>query len=174
MIPCPRTLHASKMAISFVKLYISRPADLWYNAINTCFWLHYHTLSELQSPLSRTKNTYLIRPSDSFEDYANQRKLLSFQKWVNLTHHNMFIHGPFKFASVNGRKTRDCNSQVDWDVLTAHCDMFHNPLLCFDVPLYLIHVKRGAHVTFHSDAIARQLIILAPNANDTPGALDSP
>ena len=44
----------------------------------------------------------------------------------------------------------------------------------FDVPSYSIHVDRGAHVTFHSDAIARQLIILAPNANDTPGALKSP
>jgi hypothetical protein len=27
---------------------------------------------------------------------------------------------------------------------------------------------------FHSDTIARQLIILAPNANDTPGTLNSP
>jgi hypothetical protein len=52
--------------------------------------------------------------------------------------------------------------------------MFRNPLPCFDVPSYSIHVNRGAHVTFHSDAIARQLIILASNANDTPGALNSP
>ena len=52
--------------------------------------------------------------------------------------------------------------------------MFHNPLPRFDVPSYSIHVDRGAHVTFHCEAIARQLIILAPNANDTPGALTSP
>jgi Fe-S cluster assembly iron-binding protein IscA len=52
--------------------------------------------------------------------------------------------------------------------------MFHNPLPRFDVPSYSVHVDRGAHVTFHSDAIARQLIILAPNANDTQGALKSP
>jgi hypothetical protein len=86
----------------------------------------------------------------------------------------MFIHGPFEFASVNGQKTWYRISQPDWDVLKAHCDMFHNPLLRFDVPSYSIHVNRGAHVTFHSDAIARQLIILAPNTNDTPGALHSP
>jgi len=54
------------------------------------------------------------------------------------------------------------------------CNMFHNPLPRFDVPSYSIHVDHGAHVTFHSDAIARQLIISAPNANDTPDALKSP
>ena len=93
---------------------------------------------------------------------------------VSLAHQEMFIHGPFEFASADGRKTRDCISQPDWDVLKAHCDMFHNPFPRIDVPSYSIHVDCRAHVTFHSDAIARQLIILAPNANDTPGALHSP
>ncbi len=129
-------------------------------------------LSELQSPLSMT-DTHL-QPSDSSEDYATRHKLLPFWKWVNLTHHDMFIHGPFEFASVNGQKTWYCISQPDWDVLKAYCDMFYNPLLCFDVPSYSIHVNCGAHITFCSDAIARQLIILAHNANDTPGALHSP
>ncbi len=86
----------------------------------------------------------------------------------------MFIHGPFEFATVNGRKTQDHISQPDWDILKAYCDMFHNPLPQFDVPSYSIHVDRGAHVTFHIDTIARQLIILAPTANDTPGAFISP
>jgi hypothetical protein len=156
-----------------VEFYISHPADSRYNAINTRFWLQYHTLGELQSPLSTT-DTHLIQPSDSLEDYANRHKLLPFRKWVNLTHHDTFIHGPFDFATANGRKTRDRISQPDWDVLKTHCNMFHNPLLRFDVSSYSIHVDRGAHVTFHSDAIARQLLILAPNANDTPGALKSP
>jgi len=155
------------------QFYISHPADSRYNAINTRFWLQYHTLSELQSPLSTT-DTHLIWPPDTSQDYATRHKLLPFRKWVNLTHHNTFIHGPFDFATVNGRKTRDRISQPDWDVLKTHCNMFHNPLPRFDVPSYSIHVDHGAHVTFHCDAIARQLIISAPNANDTPGALKSP
>jgi hypothetical protein len=52
-----------------VEFYISHPADSRYNAVNTCFWLQYHTLSELQPPLSMM-DTHLIRPSDSSEDYA--------------------------------------------------------------------------------------------------------
>jgi hypothetical protein len=42
-----------------VKFYISNPADLRYNAVNTCFWLQYHTVAELKSPLS-TMDTHLI------------------------------------------------------------------------------------------------------------------
>jgi len=143
------------------------------NAITQRFWLHYHTLSRLQSPLS-LMDTQLLWPYESLEDYATWHELLPFCKWVNLTHQDMFIHGPFKFASVNGQKTWDCISLSEWDVLKADCNMFHNPLPCFDVPSYLIRVYCGAHVTFHSDAIAHQLIILAPNTNDTPGALHSP
>jgi hypothetical protein len=133
----------------------------------------YHTIGDLQSPLSTTE-THLIQPSDSSEDYATRNKLLPFRKWVNPTHHDTFIHGPFDFATVNGRKTWDRISQPDWDVLKTHCNMFHNPLPRFDVPSYSIHVDRGAHVTFHSDAIACQLIISAPNGNDTLDALKSP
>ncbi len=68
-----------------VKFYISHPADLGYNVINTHFWLQYHTLSILQFPLSMM-GTHFIWPSDSLEDYATQHKHLPFRKWVNLTH----------------------------------------------------------------------------------------
>jgi hypothetical protein len=79
-----------------VEFYISHPANLRYNAINTLFWLQYHTLSELHSQFLRRTH----RPSDSSEDYANRHKLLPFCKWVNLTHQDTFIHGPFDFATV--------------------------------------------------------------------------
>jgi hypothetical protein len=123
-------------------------------------------------------DTHLIQPSDSLKEYTTQHKLLPFCYWVNLTHQDTFIHGPFKFTTVNGRKTWDRISQPDWDLLKAHCDtncdMFHNPLPQFDVPSYPIHVDCDTHVTFHIDAIACQLIILTPNTYDTPGLLISP
>jgi hypothetical protein len=119
-------------------------------------------------------DTHLIRPSNSLEDYTIQHKLLPFCKWGNLTHQDTFIHGPFELATVHHQKTCNCISQHDWDILKAICNMFHNPLPCFDVPSYFIHINHGAHVTFHSDAIARHLMILASNANNTPGMLNSP
>jgi hypothetical protein len=152
--PCPCTHQASKMVVYLVEFCISHPADLWYNAINTSIWLQYHTLSEHQSPLS-TMDTHLIRPSDSLEDSTTQHKLLPCCKLVNLTHQDIFIHSPFQFVTVNGRKTQDHISQPDWDVFKAYCGMFHNPLPQFDAPSYSIHVDPGAHVTIQSDTIAR-------------------
>jgi hypothetical protein len=60
-----------------VEFYICHPSDSCYNAVNQCFWLQYHTISKLQSPLSST-DTHLIFPSDSSDDYATHHKLLPF------------------------------------------------------------------------------------------------
>jgi hypothetical protein len=79
------------------------------------------------------------------------------------------IHSPFEFSSVNVRKTQDCVSQTDWNVLKSLCNMFHNPLPRFDVPSYSIHVDRGVHVLFYETAIARQIILTASHASDTSG-----
>jgi hypothetical protein len=87
-----------------VEFYISHPSDLRYNVINQRFWLQYHTLSKLQSPLSMM-DTHLLGPFDSSEEYATWHKLLPFHKWVDLTHQDTFIHDLFDFATVNGRET---------------------------------------------------------------------
>ena len=156
-----------------VEFYICRHSDSRFNAINQRFWLQYHTDSELQSPLS-TMETHLVHPSDTSVDYANCHKLSAFQKWVNLTHQDTFIHGPFNLSSINGCKTQYPVSQTDWDTLKSHCHMFHNPLPHFDVPSYSIHVDHGAHVLFHDAAITRQLISTASHASEPPGLLLPP
>jgi hypothetical protein len=153
---------------SLLEFFICHPNDLRVNAVNQRYWLQYHTSSELQSPLSSTE-THLIKPSDSSVNYAQCHKLCPFCKWINLTHLDTFIHGPFEFASVHGRKTRDHVSQVDWDVLKSHLDMFHNPIPPFDVPSYSIHVDRCAHVQFYNAAISRQLILATSQDTDSPG-----
>jgi hypothetical protein len=96
--------------------------------------------------------------------------LMSLWKWLNLTHLNTFIHGPFDFATVHGWKTQDRMFQANWDALKAHLDMFYNALPQFNVPSYSIHVDRGVHVTFHNAAISRQLILATSQAGATPGA----
>ncbi len=71
---------------------------------------------------------HLVCLYESSNDYATQQKLLPFCKWLNLTHQDTFIHGPFDFSTANGHKTWCHISQPDWDILKAYCDMFHNPL----------------------------------------------
>ncbi len=81
------------------------------------------------------------------KERAIRHHLLPIHCWVNLTHVNTFIHGPFDFTTVNGRKTRDCVGQEAWDALTAKTLMFCNPIPRFDLPSYSIHVDRGVHTT---------------------------
>jgi hypothetical protein len=86
-------------------------------------------------------------------------KLLPFRKWLNICHLDTYIHGPFDFASICGRKTRDCIAQTDWDVLHLKKSMFQNPVPHFDVPTYSVHCDRGAHVVFHNDATCSTLLL---------------
>jgi hypothetical protein len=80
-----------------------------------------------------------------------------------------FIHGPFEFATVHGRKTRDRVSQDDWDILQRHSSMFQNPLPRFDVPTYSIHIDRGAHVSYHDENHCDNLRIVALQTSEDPG-----
>jgi hypothetical protein len=140
------------------EFYICHPSDWRYNAINQRYWLQYHRLNEVATP-SPSTDAHLIRPSDTSDSYANCHKLVPFRKWLNISHLDTFIHGPFDFASIRGRKSRDRISQDDWDILGQHISMFNkNPLPKFDVPTYSIHVDRGAHVTYHDKALCDLLI----------------
>ncbi len=142
------------------KFYICHPSDWHYNAINQCFWLQYHGLDEVATHQPST-DAHLIRPSDTSDSYANPHKLVPFRKWLNISHLDSFIHGPFEFASIHGQKSRDCISQDDWDILGCHTSMLDNPLTKFDVPTYSIHVDRGAHVTYHNKALCNLLLFEA-------------
>jgi hypothetical protein len=133
------------------KFYICHPADWQYNAINQRYWLQLHSTRDLASPCSTT-DTHLVRPMDTSDSYVTRHKLMPFRKWLNICHLDTYIHGPFYFASVRGRKTRDRVAQSDWDVLHRNSLMFNNPVPRFDVPTYLVHCNCGAHVTFHDNA----------------------
>ena len=94
------------------EFYICHPSDWRYNAVNQCYWIQYHGQNDIVCP-NLSSETHLIRPSDTLVDYALCHKLLPFRKWLNITHSDTFIHGPFEFSTVRGQKTRDCISQDD-------------------------------------------------------------
>jgi hypothetical protein len=75
---------------------------------------------------------------------------------VNLTHGDTYIHGPFDFAVVHGRKNCDRVGQDSWDVLASKTTMFTNQIPQFNLPTYSIHVDRGVHTIFPGMLIASQ------------------
>jgi hypothetical protein len=150
-----------------VNFYISHPLDYHYNAINTHFWLQYHSQDDILAH-STSANTHLLCLTDSSDTYANQKKLLPLWKYVNLTHLNTFIHGPFNFATINNWKSRDRIGLTKWDILKSHCHLFHNLIPRFDVPTYSVHVDAGTHTTFYCAALLSELFSLAHRELHTP------
>lgn len=150
----PACLQDGKFLVDF---YIPHTSDTRFNAINQRYWLQYHGLGDITTPSNAT-DTHLIRPSDTSEAYASRHKLVPYRKWLNLTHEDTYIHGPFEFATIRGRKSRDRISQVDWDVLSSHQKMFKNEVPRFDVPTYSIHVDPGVHAIVCDPKIAAHLV----------------
>ena len=139
-----------------VDFYIRHTSDVRFNATNQRYWLQYHKEHDIVTP-SLSSDTHLIRPSDTSARLASRHNLIPFRQWITLTHESTFIHGPFEFAKINGRKSRDRVAQVDWNVLHAHKDIFLNEPPSLDLPSYSVHVDRGVHVAFGSEEIAQQL-----------------
>jgi hypothetical protein len=158
----PSCLQDGRFLMEFYTLH---HADVWFNASNQQYWLQYHSIGNITTPTSST-TTHLIRPSDTSEEHAARHRLVPFCRWINLLHSGTLLHGPFEFASVNGRKTRDQVSPANWDVLAKFSTLYQNPLPWFDLPSYSIHVDRGIHSTFWDQDNADALCAAANSSDD--------
>jgi hypothetical protein len=150
-----------------VKFYTLHHNGVQFNASNQRYWLQYHHSSDIATPTSSTA-THLIQPSDTLKAHATQLSLVPFRRWVNLTHSNTFIHGPFSFAVTHGRQTCDCISKTDWDTISSHSSMFTNPLPSSDLPSYSIHVDRGVHISYCNISSIQLLLSVAVDDNVNP------
>ncbi len=149
-----------------VDFYLPHPSDFHYNAINKQFWIQYHSHEDIVGPTS-SAYTHYIPPSETSETYNHQHHLLTYHKFLNLTQSDTFILGPFNFATIHGCKSCDRIPQSTWDVLKSQSDVFHNPLPCFDVPTYSIHVDQGMHTSCHCSMKAHELVQSAKSAFHT-------
>jgi hypothetical protein len=151
-----------------VEFFIPHSDDVRYDAVNKRYWLQYHTIEDIDSPTS-SSFTHLLRPSDTSEQYAKRKGLFPFRQWVNLTHESVFIHGPFDFATINGRHTRDRISLDDWSILIQNASLYSNPPPKLSLPTYTIHVNRGIHSITHSPDCCS--ILLSASQSQTNGDL---
>ncbi|KAL3785603.1 hypothetical protein HJC23_004751 [Cyclotella cryptica] len=83
---------------------------------NQRWWLEYHAASTVAR--LHQGDYHILRPDSYAPIYAKELNLHPYCQWVNLLHHETYIHGPFEFATINGRKTRDRISTSDWDILS--------------------------------------------------------
>ncbi len=96
----PSCLQDGRFLVEFYALHFD---DVHHNACNQRYWLQYHLVGNIATPTS-SATTHFIRPSDTSEALAVKQRLVPFRRWLNLTHSDTYLHGPFDFASVNGGK----------------------------------------------------------------------
>ena len=148
----PSALQDGRFLADF---YICHPSDKRYNATNQRYWLHYHPL--LTSDIESQHHTaHLIRPTAQSSEYARKENLRTFRQWIRITNTDTYIAGPFDFATINGRKTRDRISQLHWDVLKHYETLFTNELPSFTLPNYSVHFGQF-HQTFTSAALGTRI-----------------
>jgi hypothetical protein len=87
------------------------------------FWLEYY-----QSDHAKSLSTdyHIIQPSEVTTKIAKSRNLIPYREWSYINHSEVFLHGPFNFATNNEQKTRDRISQVDWNLLRSMHTHYNN------------------------------------------------
>ena len=91
------------------------------------------------------------------ERYAKAHGLLPYRRWACLLNNEVFIHGPFKFATMpSGRQSTDWISKADWDILHANHDMYANKAPNHELAnLCSIHCSQAFHSRFESARVSR-------------------
>ena len=135
--------------------YTCHPADKRYNATNQRYWLEYHPKLEVTNPF-RNKNTHLIRPSANSESYAVAEGLEPFQLWLRLTNQDTYITGPFDFAEINGKRTRDRVPLSQWRILHKHSAELGNEIPALNLPDYSIHCGQF-HTSYTESSVEARL-----------------
>ena len=139
----PSCLNTGKY---LVKFYVCHPSDKLFDAPNQRYWLEYHPTFD--GPGSDHKHTaHLIRPSLASKDYAIAEGLTPFRQWVRLSNSSTYICGPFDFADINGRRTKDRVPLAQWKILDSMKDRFSNPVPSLELLGYSVHFSQP-HIEF--------------------------
>ena len=114
-----QALTNGKFLVNFL---VQHPNDKLYRATQQRYWPHYH---DKNIPMDEhTSNIKFIRPAPEAAVFAEHNNLTPVRLWVQLNDPTVFIHGPFNFAVVNGRKTIDKIAEKDWLVLKSNASKY--------------------------------------------------
>jgi len=120
---------------------------------NTSASLTYFTQTRLVKPILSS-----LQPHPASRDFASWNKFVSARQFVHLLHEDTFIHGPFNFATITNRKTRNRIAMTDGKILESYKHLVKNEVPPFEVPAYSVHVDAGIHLCFHNSHNADMLM----------------
>jgi hypothetical protein len=117
----PQCLQDGKFLVQF---FIEHYNDTSVDLRDKRYWLEYHSL-ENQKTLGL--QYHLIPPTALSAEIARTRNLVPYREWIYLSQPDQILHGPFNFATVHNRKTRDRVSGTDWNLLVANREKYDCP-----------------------------------------------
>ena len=117
----PQCLQDGRFLAEF---YIEHYRDIKIKACHRRFWLEYH---KTNSHKTLSSDYHILQPSQYSETAAKRLHLIPFRDWIQIDDPAINIHGPFEFATLQGRKTRDRIATSDWQALAHRQSAFHNP-----------------------------------------------
>jgi hypothetical protein len=141
----------------FVEYLIQHPDDAQFSAPNQRFWTEYH---KQKGRFVVNHNYHLIKPTAESTAYCEQKNIVAYSQWIHIHHENVYIHGPFEFASINGRKTKDRISPTDWQILAESKSKFDNeppPLHSTTAYTYSYHTNSQFHTIRQDESVTKRL-----------------
>jgi hypothetical protein len=105
------------------EFYIEHYRDKKLDICNRRYWLEYH---KSNSHKSLSVEYHILQPSQYSEATAASKHLVPYRAWIHIDDSDQAIHGPFEFATLNNRKTRDRVSEQDWLILGGKSALYDN------------------------------------------------
>ena len=113
----------------FVHYYIQHPDDETYNHINKRYWKEYH---QRLGTYQLHEQFHLVKPDRNEHTFCKAKNLVPYAEWIYLNNTKTIICGPFEFATIDERKTKDRISEKQINAIIKAKDKYDNdpPVLC--------------------------------------------
>ena len=102
-------------------------------------------------------NYHLVKPSEEQRTYCHNHNLVAFSEWIHIHQDDTYLHGPFNFATLNGRKTRDRVDRKDWEILSQLKEKYDNAPPSLTLSALTIHVDTNSHSEYSDDVVAKRV-----------------
>jgi hypothetical protein len=116
----PQCLQDGRFLAEF---YIEHHRDKKLDICNRRYWLEYH---KSNSHKTLSVEYHILQPSQYSEAMAASKLLVPYREWISIDDPDQAIHGPFDFATLNNRKTRDRVSEKHWLILGEKSALYDN------------------------------------------------
>jgi hypothetical protein len=141
----PACLQNGRFLVDF---YIEHHQDKSLDIRDRSFWLEYH-----KSNSHKTISTqyHILQPSQFSSKTATDKDLVPYREWLNLSDPTT-LSGPFEFATINQRKTRDRVSSTDWSQLQSMQAKYDNQAPVLRNHNFLVDVSQPVYEVIAKDS----------------------